>query len=389
MKIVHVEDYFDPTAGYQINEMIYANSSYNDEIYVITSNDMSPFHKQVDKNLDEKFESQTGAKIVRLDSRFKISSRLVLKKLWKNIDEIEPDILFLHGIGDFKDFILFKKKKTYTILRDCHMSWVASRNKLRAIYYRTFKLLFSPQINKSNRYEVVFALGDEEYEYLRKLGVGDDKIKYLRHGYNSEVMFYDNEARNSIRDMYGFNKEDIVISYIGKFDKYKRPDVIFDIINNTEVDFIKKHNIKLLFIGPKETSYMEKFNDKLRSVDNICDVIIDGAKPFNELRKYYSASDICIFPKETTLSSIHAQVCGCTVVMEKHKSNIERVISNSNLYEIDDIVQAKEIIVKIINDKDFEKKRTLDKVHLLHDREYSNQISMLRSLVNNKHNSFR
>lgn len=389
MKIVHVEDYFDPTAGYQINEMIYANSSYNDEIYVITSNDMSPFHKQVDKNLDEKFESQTGAKIVRLDSRFKISSRLVLKKLWKNIDEIEPDILFLHGIGDFKDFILFKKKKTYTILRDCHMSWVASRNKLRAIYYRTFKLLFSPQINKSNRYEVVFALGDEEYEYLKKLGVGDDKIRYLRHGYNSEVMFYDNEARNSIRDMYGFNKEDIVISYIGKFDKYKRPDVIFDIINNTEVDFIKKHNIKLLFIGPKETSYMEKFNDKLRSVDNICDVIIDGAKPFNELRKYYSASDICIFPKETTLSSIHAQVCGCTVVMEKHKSNIERVISNSNLYEIDDIVQAKEILVKIINDKDFEKKRTLDKVHLLHDREYSNQISMLRSLVNSKNNSFR
>lgn len=389
MKIVHVEDYFDPTAGYQINEMIYANSSYNDEIYVITSNDMSPFHKQVDKNLDEKFESQTGAKIVRLDSRFKISSRLMLKKLWKCIDDIEPDILFLHGIGDFKDFILFKKKKTYIILRDCHMSWVASRNKLRNIYYRTFKLLFSTKINKSNKYEFVFALGDEEYEYLKKLGVGDDKIRYLRHGYNSEVMFYDNEARNNIRDMYGFNKEDIVISYIGKFDKYKRPDVIFDIMNNTDVDFIKEHNIKLLFIGPKETSYMEKFNDKLRSVDNIYDVIIDGAKPFNELRKYYSASDICIFPKETTLSSIHAQVCGCPVVMEKHKSNIERVISKSNLYEIDNIVQAKEIIVKIINDKDFEKESNLDKIYLLHDREYSNQISMLRSLVNSKHNTFR
>lgn len=388
MKIVHVEDYFDPTAGYQINEMIYANSSYNDEVYVITSNDMSPFHKQVDRNLDEKFESQTGAKIVRLDSRFKISSRLMLKKLWKSIDEIEPDILFLHGIGDFKDFILFKKKKTYTILRDCHMSWVASRNKLRAIYYRTFKLLFSPQINKSNKYEVVFALGDEEYEYLKKLGISDDKIMYLRHGYNSEIMFYDNKARNNIREMYGFKKEDIVISYIGKFDRYKRPDVIFDIMNKSEGDFIRKHNIKLLFIGPKETSYMEKFNDKLRSVDNICDVIIDGAKPFNELRKYYSASDICIFPKETTLSSIHAQVCGCTVVMEKHKSNIERVISKSNLYEIDDVVQAKEIIVKIINDKDFEKERNLDKIHLLHDREYSNQISMLRSLVNSKHNSF-
>ncbi len=382
MRIVHVEDYFDPTAGYQINEMIYANSSFDDEVYIITSDDMSPFHKEVDENLDNIFESETGAKIIRLDTLMKISSRVILKGLWKKIDEIQPDILFLHGIGDFKDLILWEKKREYKIVRDCHMSWVASRNKFRKIYYHAFNLLFSKKINKTFKYEVVFALGNEEYEYLKNLGISDSKIRYLRHGYNSKVTYYDNEARKSIRKNYGYKKEDVVISYIGKFDNYKRPDIIFDIIDKIETEFVRENNIKLLFIGPKEVSYMDKFNIKLRNAEKIYDVIIDNAKPFNDLHKFFSASDICVFPKETTLSSIHAQVCGCTVIMENHNSNIERVITRSHLYEIDDLMQAKDILVKIITDKTYEKENNLAKLKLLQDREYENQIETLRSLMN-------
>ena len=45
MKIVHVEDYFDPTAGYQINELLYAGKDLKDEVYLVTFTDMTPFHK--------------------------------------------------------------------------------------------------------------------------------------------------------------------------------------------------------------------------------------------------------------------------------------------------------------------------------------------------------
>ena len=67
--------------------------------------------------------------------------------------------------------------------------------------------------------------------------------------------------------------------------------------------------------------------------------------------------------------------------MENHKSNIERVITKSHLYEIDDLMQAKDILVKIITDKTYEKKNNLEKIKLLQDREYENQISILRSLT--------
>ena len=33
MKIIHVEDYFDPTAGYQINELLYASKNFGDDVF--------------------------------------------------------------------------------------------------------------------------------------------------------------------------------------------------------------------------------------------------------------------------------------------------------------------------------------------------------------------
>ena len=66
-------------------------------------------------------------------------------------------------------------------------------------------------------------------------------------------------------------------------------------------------------------------------------VNILDSKPFSELHNWYSASDICIWPKQTTLSSIHAQVCNTTVIMEKQISNVERVVNLNNLFEINNL----------------------------------------------------
>ncbi|PUU86431.1 MAG: hypothetical protein CI948_2839, partial [Halanaerobium sp.] len=86
MKIIHVEDYFDPTAGYQINELLYASKDFDNEVYLITSDDMSPFHKRVDISQDKKFEEETDVKLIRLKSLFKLSSRLILKDFIKTIN---------------------------------------------------------------------------------------------------------------------------------------------------------------------------------------------------------------------------------------------------------------------------------------------------------------
>lgn len=384
MKILHVEDYFDPMAGYQINELLYASKDFDDEVFLITSNDMSPFHNKVDIYSDEKFEKRTSVKIYRLDSVVKISSRLILKDFNKTIKQINPDVLFMHGIGDFKDLQLWSNKRYYKVIRDCHMSWIASKNKFKNVYYLFYRIFFAEIINRTNKYDIIFALGDEEYEYLKKIGIKDNKIDFLRHGYNDSVMYYNESERNFIREQYGYEKDDIVISYIGKFNYSKRPDLVISIIDIFDKEFINNHKIKLLFIGSKDEEYIKKdFNIKVEGVKGKVQIITDNSKPYEELRKYYSASDICIFPKETTLSSIHAQVCGCSVIMEDQKSNIERVINSKNLYPADNLINASDILRKIIINKEFKKNKNINNVYFLKSRDYKNQVNKIRNIVYN------
>lgn len=379
MRIVHVEDYFDPSAGYQINELLLASRNFKDEVFLITSKDMTPFHKNVNFDSDRKFEKENNVKIIRLDSAFRLSSRLVLKGLWKTLSNLHPDLVFMHGIGDFKDLILFQKKKDFVIIRDCHMSWVASKNRFRRLYYRAFRTIFSKKINSCNKYNVVYALGKEEYQYLKHIGISDSKIDYLPHGYNKSIMFYDEIGRNDVRNQYSILPDDILISYIGKFNTYKRPDLVFDIVKNLDENIIDIKKVKLLFIGPKDDKYMVEFDKKKLDLSYKYTIIVDDSKSYSDLRKYYSASDICIFPKETSLSSIHAQICGCPVIMEDHVSNIERVVKKDNLFEVNNLNQATDILMRIIERREYLKNNATSK--LFNDREYKNQVEKLRKLI--------
>jgi len=377
MIIVHIEDYFDPNAGYQVNEFLRIKFHDLNQI-VITSNDMTPFHKNVDTKSDTRFSEEFGVKIIRLEVILKFSNRLVLRDLWKTVVKEEPDLVFLHGIGDFKDFILPFRKINYKLVRDCHMSWSGVKNPFSKYYLKLFSIFQSPLINASTNYSKIFALGTEEKDYLQKMGISEKKIEILPHGYNSNYFYYDVEARNSIRKEFNYTENDIVISYIGKFDNMKRPDYIFDIIDDK---IIENFSLKFLFIGAKDSTYMNDiFNKKSVHIDKQNIVILDS-KPYDELRHWFSASDICIYPKQTTLSSIHAQVCGTTVIMEKQISNIERVVNKENLYEIDNLNDAKRILNRILSNKEYLKSINLNLVASLKKREYTNQIKQILDII--------
>lgn len=389
MRIIHVEDYFDPTAGYQINELLMASNPLKDETIIISSFDLSPFHKQYNEVDDLTFENKYHVKIIRLKSMLKLSSRIILKGMWKEIDSLNPDLVFLHGIGDFKDLLLYKKKKNYIIIRDCHMSWVASKNPLRHIYYLAYKVLFSRRINSSEKIKLVYALGEEEKEYLNKLGIKNNKIGDLKHGYNEENMFYDSVERESLRKIIKVNHNEVLISYIGKFDFQKRPDFIFDIVEemmlkNEKNNENEKIKLKFLFVGPKEIQYFTLFKDKLDKFIFKDDVQILDAVPFKDLYKFYSASDICIFPKQASLSSIHAQICYTPVIMERMTSNKERVLLGKNLYLENNFEEAADILIRIVNNLSTEISELKNNLYKFEEREYSNQVKKLNSILNYK-----
>lgn len=378
MKIIHIEDYFDADAGYQINELLKIKS--NNQIFLICSKDMSPFHKeynQEQKEKDKRFEEKFNIKILRMKIYFKIGTRIFYKNLIQQIKRIDPDVLFLHGIGDFKDlYFLLSPEKKYLIFRDCHMSWVASKNKFARLYYKFYSLTFAKIINKTSKYQQIYALGEEEKEYLEKLGIDNKKIQILPHGYNEKIYFKNNDLREKIRKELKIQKGDILISYIGKFDNLKKPHLNLEIFMKLGKSYIEKNKIKFLFLGPKQNKYMnEVFYPILEKIDFKDEIIVEKGKNSEELNKYYNASDICLWPQETTLSSIHAQVTGTVCMMEAHSSNIERVVDNENLFEIGNLSSAVKVLKNIIENKKYLKESLISEK--LKNREYHIQIKTL------------
>lgn len=372
MNIIHVEDRFEPNAGYQINEMIKQHcKNKENNVFLITS-DLPIFSdnikqlKSYDKELLNRFNNLT---IMRIKPKFILSSRYYFPKLLKKIDDLNPDILYLHGIVDFKDLILLKNKE-YLIFRDCHMSRSGSQNRLSKQIIKFYNLFFSKMASK--KYQKVYYLGEEEREYISSIGIIKDKQSPLLHGYDGSVMYYSNMERNRIRDSLHINNDEILITYTGKLDHYKEPHLIFDIIEGVSIDNIDK--LKILFVGNINSEYKQLFLNRYNEFEFKEKCIFLDSVPYEELYKYYSASDICIWPKQCTLSALHGQVCRTLAVLEKQDSNIERVFHHDNLYEKNNINQASMILDRIISNEEY----------LISDEEYSKILDHFSSRDYNK-----
>jgi glycosyltransferase involved in cell wall biosynthesis len=335
---------------------------------------------------DLAFEKKHNVKIIRLNHYFTYSTRIFYKGLFKVIDRIKPNLLYLHGIADFGDLLLLKKKKPYKIVRDSHQSWVASVNIFRKFFYFFYRHTFAQIINRTNIYEKIYALGIEEKEYLINLGINESKVTLLPHGYNEETMKFSLKDRKNIRNILSISDTTKLIGYIGKFDSIKCPDLIFSILKLIPDNTIDFSQIKLLFLGPKDKSYMNHFYKQLNSFIKIPqdNIIVKDALNFEELFKYFSAIDICIFPKACTLSSIHAQICGAKVIMENYSSNKERVKNQNHLFEPGNLRQAANILEKILKNKDIFYRQTEENKLYFSSREYKNQILELENLMKNE-----
>ncbi|HIF9523265.1 TPA: glycosyltransferase [Photobacterium damselae] len=375
MKVVMVKSFFDTEANYQINEMVKAWPSGH-ELVIITSKHLEYVHKNYDDlqiKLDMKFSEKYGVKLIRLDTHFKIGMRVFFKGLKKIVDKEKPDILFMHGFGDFNDILYLYGKNKYLTFRDSHMSWVASKNKFAKLYYLFFRFLFAPFVNIFNKYQKVYALGVEEREYLLCLGINDKKIDLLPHGYNSLTYYISKDLRDKTRSDLKVDDDEILISYIGKFNNSKSPHVILDTFNRLQSEFIKDKKIKFLFLGGKDNKYMSDiFFPLLFNFEFKDRVTILNSVKADDLVCYYNATDICFWPRETTLSSIHAQVCGCKIIMENHTSNIERVVDKRFLFNVGDLDGAVDAVYKAVDSED-----NLFEMSEISHREYIYQMKNL------------
>ena len=154
MKIVHVEDFFHPDAGYQINVLPKYLAKFGHEQVIITSEmDKIPdnltqfFGRENIEKRDRKYEEKYHVKIIRLPLHGFVSGRAIFSgKLISAIKGLSPDVLYIHGNDTLTGIRLLLARKRFNcrIVTDSHMLEMASKNPFNTYFRRFYKTLITP-----------------------------------------------------------------------------------------------------------------------------------------------------------------------------------------------------------------------------------------------------
>lgn len=357
MKILHIEDRFHPGLGHQINNFAKLHDP-RIEFHILSSNSFYPWKGSNPKEIitisDKDFEKKYNVIIHRTNILFEIHSRVWMKKLKKIILDINPDVIYAHGVETFSTIrvILSKLSKKYTTFTDTHTLLGQSKNKfVGSLFYFLFKRTVVPVMNKRNI--GVFFTADENGMILKDIyGIRGNNIYSCLIGTDTSKFYFDDVQRKSLREQYNINENDIAIIYTGKHNVIKQPHLVLEAVKNLE----RKNTIKLFlfFIGSKVEKYFKKHFDELSNYK--FEFIYIPEIENDELYKYYSMADIAIFPKENTLSTLDVQACKLPVILEDNQTNRDRIRNSGLLYKKNNLSDLSDKINELITNNELRKK---------------------------------
>ncbi len=338
MRIVHIEDIFYPTAGYQINILPKYQVLQGHEVYIVTSElekipdsfGVSFFGRKDIKKLDHEYSKNTGVKIIRYPVLFIFMMRVFHKKgFYKCIEELNPDIIFSHGDGTIYSLHYIKNKnlkKNFAVIFDSHMLEIASKNRFRMLYRIVFKNVYTPIIKKK-KYVFIRTQNDN---YVEKcLGIPLIQCPWISVGSDTLLFHPDFSVRAKFRKENNISENDFVAIYAGKLDEAKGGKFFAETFLN---ELVLSHDKKfvLIIVGSLfNDKYGKEVMELLKKSKNR--LIMFETQIYTNLAIFYQSADVALFPKQCSLSFYDVQACGLPVISENNNININRLAYNNGI----------------------------------------------------------
>lgn len=338
MRIVHIEDFFHPDAGYQVNLLSKIQVEQGHEVIVVTSElKRMPeyltgfFGKENIVERDIEFERITGVRIIRIPLLAYISGRSIYKmSIFRIVDSLEPTVIFVHGedtmIGIQFIFRSFWQK--YPMILDCHMLEMASENSFKFLFRFFYRKFVTPVIIKNN----IPLIRVVDSDYVEKcLGLPLNRTRLLSFGTDVGWFKPNDELRLKFREEHDIRVSDFVVCYAGKLDEYKGGLFLAKSIKE-KLELDRGRNIVFIIVGNTVGEYGREVDRLLQESENR--VLRFPTQPYLGLANFYQASDIAVFGKQCSLSFFEVQSCGLPVLFEENEINVQRIKgANCRLFE--------------------------------------------------------
>jgi glycosyltransferase involved in cell wall biosynthesis len=331
MKIIHVIDYFQPQLGYQETFLAKEQAKQGHEVFVLTSDRYSPIvyrGNAAKKILGNRIKGtgffvEEGIKVWRLKTLFELPHAIWMLGLEKKINEINPDVIHIHGIVNFaaiRGALLKKKNDKGFLIFDDHMLFIASKSPLRCLY-PIFKWTFAKLI-LSQADALVGVAGSCKDFMHKKYGFPLEDIKVIPLGADDSLFNRDLKIRKALREKYCFEESDVVFIYAGKIISEKGPHILVEAACKLMKEY---NNVKVFLVGNGSPEYIQQIQKIIVTNNQEDRFILHDAVPNKDLYKLYSTVDVAVWPKEASLSMMEAMSCELPVIISGNSEVKERV----------------------------------------------------------------
>jgi glycosyltransferase involved in cell wall biosynthesis len=333
MRIVHIEDFFHPDAGYQINILAkYQAREDNDVIIVTAAMDKIPerlkgfFGSDEIEARDAEYSKKYNVKIIRKPIYSYYSGRSIYKfGFFRYIISLKPDLLYVHGNDSFAGiyFTLINRMLGFPLIFDNHMLEMATKNYFNKAFRWFYRNFISTIIIK--RKLMVIRVVEDDF-VLRCLGIPLEQAPVIPLGTDTMQFNPDAKIKSNFRKNHNIPENAFVVLYMGKLTTDKGALLLAEAFQNK---FELNREIILIIVGNSSSEYGIQVQEKLKLSENR--VILFPTQKYTDLAQFYQMADLSVFPKHCSLSFYDVQSCGLPVILENNNINIDRLRSNNGL----------------------------------------------------------
>lgn len=320
MRILHIclSSFYIDNYAYQENMLPKYHKMDGNDVFIISS--LFTFEGNNKQNYlphAVTYKNEYGIEVSRLELKHKgkLAKKLRhYKGTYKAIEKYAPDIIFIHNV-QFMDITkvvkYLKKHPDVKVYADNHSDFInsastwLSKNLLHKIIWKHYAKKIEPYVTKFygvlparvDFLKDVYSLPDKKVELL-VMGADDEKVIEAKNG----------DFRKKLREKYGVKDDEFLIITGGKIDHNKTETL--DLMK--AVSRLDK-KIKLLVFGSVAPALKEEF-DRLAQNKNI---IYIGWINATDVYKYFSASDLAVFPGKHSVLWEQAVGMGVPCVFRK------------------------------------------------------------------------
>lgn len=336
MKIVHVEDFLHPDAGYQVNLLGRLQVLQGHSIAVVTGELAKMpeyltgfFGRDGIPARDERFFQETGVRIYRIPLIAFCSGRAIFRpiKLLRKVLSLSPDVVFVHGEDTVTGmvFTVLSRWLPFPIVLDCHMLEMASKNRFREAFRWFYRWFIAPIILR-RRIPLIRVVDSDFVE--KCLGIPLRYTDLLSFGTDTDYFRPDKAERVRAREQLGLRQESFVVLYAGKLDEQKGGKFLAAALLE-KIEVLGGREVEILVVGSAVGSYGEQVERELARSENR--IVRLPTQRYLDLARLYQLADLAVFPKQCSMSFFDVQSCGVPVLFEENQINSERAAAKGSV----------------------------------------------------------